>query len=59
MIISQCFNFTTPLKHRKPVKYKTQIKIVHKFERLIVLIPKQLCISYNRETVTGDFLVTE
>ena len=40
MIISQCFNFTTSLKHRKPVKYTTQIKIVHKFERLIVLIPK-------------------
>ena len=47
LIISQRFNFTTSLNRRKPIKDNTQIKIVHKFERLIVLLPKQLYISYN------------
>ena len=59
MITSQCLNFTTSVKRRKPITDKTEIKIVLKFERLIVLLPKQLYISYNCETVTGDFFITE
>ena len=40
MIISQPLNFKTLLNRRKPVKDKTQIKIVRKFERVIVSLPK-------------------
>ena len=59
MTISQRLNFTTLLNRRKPIKDKTQIKIVCKFERLVVLLPSQLCILYNFEAVRGVFLVAE
>ena len=39
-LISQPLTFITSLNRGKPIKDETQIKIVLKFERLIVLVPK-------------------
>ena len=57
--MSQPVNYITSLNRRKPIKDTTHIKIVCKFEKLIVLVSKELYIFFNCEAVTGYFLVAE